>query len=86
MIQVDIDSSIIGRAKPITIGIEGDCKIYLKQMLEEVKKTGKVEKRKRLYRQFRHLVYIHYVTTAFRSQACQGGLRGHPIFLPSSEK
>ncbi len=45
MIQVDIDPSIIGRAKPITLGIEGDCKIYLKQMLEEVKKIGKVEKR-----------------------------------------
>ncbi|MFX1590447.1 MAG: thiamine pyrophosphate-binding protein, partial [Promethearchaeota archaeon] len=45
MIQVDIDPSIIGRAKPITLGIEGDCKIYLKQILEEVKKIGKVEKR-----------------------------------------
>ena len=45
MIQVDIDSSIIGRAKPIILGIEGDCKIYLMQILEEVKKIGKVEKR-----------------------------------------
>ncbi|MFX0027087.1 MAG: thiamine pyrophosphate-binding protein [Candidatus Hermodarchaeota archaeon] len=45
MIQVDIDPSIIGRAKPITLGIEGDCKIYLKQMLEEIKKIGEVEKR-----------------------------------------
>ncbi|MFX1267042.1 MAG: thiamine pyrophosphate-binding protein [Promethearchaeota archaeon] len=45
MIQVDIDPSIIGRAKPITLGIEGDCKIYLEQVLEEVKKIGKVEKR-----------------------------------------
>lgn len=45
MIQVDIDPSIIGRAKPITLGVEGDCKIYLKQMLEEFKKIGKVEKR-----------------------------------------
>ena len=42
MIQVDIDPSIIGRAKPITLGIEGDCKIYLKQMLEEAKKLQSV--------------------------------------------
>jgi len=45
MIQVDIDPTIIGRAKPITLGIEGDCKEFLKQILEEVKKTKKVEKR-----------------------------------------
>jgi len=45
MIQVDIDPTIIGRAKPITLGIEGDCKIFLKQILEEAKKTKKVEKR-----------------------------------------
>ena len=45
MIQVDIDPTIIGRAKPITLGIEGDCKIFLKQILEEVKKTKKVGKR-----------------------------------------
>lgn len=45
LIQVDIDSSIIGRAKPITLGIVGDCKLFLKQILEEVKKTKKVEKR-----------------------------------------
>ena len=45
MIQVDIDPSIIGRAKPISLGIVGDCKQFLKQMLDEVKKTNKVEKR-----------------------------------------
>jgi acetolactate synthase-1/2/3 large subunit len=45
LIQVDIDSSIIGRAKPITLGIVGDCKLFLKQILEEAKKTKKVEKR-----------------------------------------
>ncbi|MHA1913607.1 MAG: thiamine pyrophosphate-binding protein [Promethearchaeota archaeon] len=45
LIQVDIDPAIIGRAKPITLGIEGDCKIFLKQLLEEVKKTEKVENR-----------------------------------------
>ncbi len=45
LIQVDIDSSIIGRAKPITLGIIGDCKLFLKQMLAEVKKSKKVEKR-----------------------------------------
>jgi len=45
MIQVDIDPSIIGRNKPITLGIVGDCKMFLNQILEEVKKTKKVEKR-----------------------------------------
>ena len=45
LIQVDIDPSIIGRAKPITLGIVGDCKQFLSQILEEVKKTDKVDKR-----------------------------------------
>jgi len=45
MIQVDIDPTIIGRSKPITLGIEGDCKMFLKQILDEAKKTNKVEKR-----------------------------------------
>ncbi len=45
MIQVDIDPSIIGRAKPVTMGIVGDCKLFLKQILEEAKKAKKVEKR-----------------------------------------
>ncbi len=45
MIQVDIDSTIIGRAKPVELGIVGDCKMFLKQILEVVKKTNKVEKR-----------------------------------------
>jgi acetolactate synthase-1/2/3 large subunit len=45
LIQVDLDPSIIGRAKPITLGIIGDCRLYLKQMLEEAKKSKKVEKR-----------------------------------------
>jgi acetolactate synthase-1/2/3 large subunit len=45
MIQVDIDPTIIGRAKPVTLGIVADCKIFLKQMLVEVKSTKKVEKR-----------------------------------------
>jgi len=45
MIQVDIDPSIIGRSKPITIGIVADCKQFLMQILEKVKKTRKVEKR-----------------------------------------
>ena len=44
MIQVDIDPTIIGRAKPITLGIVSDCKLFLKQILEEVKKTERVEK------------------------------------------
>ncbi|MHA1670510.1 MAG: thiamine pyrophosphate-binding protein [Promethearchaeota archaeon] len=45
LIHVDIDPSIIGRSKPITLGVVADCKQYLKQILEEIKKTGKVEKR-----------------------------------------
>ncbi|HEY0088081.1 MAG TPA: thiamine pyrophosphate-binding protein [Candidatus Lokiarchaeia archaeon] len=45
MIQVDIDPMIIGRAKPVTMGIVADCKMFLKQMLVEVKTTKKVERR-----------------------------------------
>ncbi|MHA2008157.1 MAG: thiamine pyrophosphate-binding protein [Promethearchaeota archaeon] len=45
MIQVDIDPLIIGRNKPIALGITGDCKIFLKQILEEAKVSPKVEKR-----------------------------------------
>jgi len=45
MIHVDIDPSIIGRSKPITLGIVADCKQFLTQILEEVKKTKKIEKR-----------------------------------------
>jgi len=45
LIQVDIDPSIIGRAKPITLGIVGDCKQFLIQILEEIKKIERVDKR-----------------------------------------
>jgi acetolactate synthase-1/2/3 large subunit len=45
MIQVDIDPSIIGRAKPITLGIVSDCKLFLKKILNEVKKTEQIDKR-----------------------------------------
>ncbi|MFX0008681.1 MAG: thiamine pyrophosphate-binding protein [Candidatus Hermodarchaeota archaeon] len=45
LIQVDIDPSIIGRQKPVALGIVGDCKQYLKQILESVKKSEKVQKR-----------------------------------------
>lgn len=45
LIQVDIDPSIIGRAKPITLGIQGDCKQFLRQILEKAKKIEKIEKR-----------------------------------------
>ncbi|MHA1257151.1 MAG: thiamine pyrophosphate-binding protein, partial [Promethearchaeota archaeon] len=45
MIQVDIDPGIIGRAKPITLGVVSDCKQFLKQILEEAKKTQKIESR-----------------------------------------
>jgi len=45
LIQVDIDSSIIGRAKPLTLGIVGDAKQFLIQSVEEIKNTEKVERR-----------------------------------------
>ncbi len=45
MIQVDIDPGIIGRAKPITLGVVSDCKQFLKQILEATKKTQKIENR-----------------------------------------
>ena len=45
LIHVDIDPSIIGRSKPITLGIVGDCKQYLTQLLVELKKSNRVEKR-----------------------------------------
>jgi acetolactate synthase-1/2/3 large subunit len=45
MIQVDIDPGIIGRAKPITLGVVSDCKQFLKQILESAKMTQKVENR-----------------------------------------
>lgn len=45
MIQVDIDPSIIGRAKPLTLGVVGDCKMFLTQILEEAKKINRIEKR-----------------------------------------
>jgi acetolactate synthase-1/2/3 large subunit len=45
LIHVDIDPTIIGRNKPITMGIVGDCKLFLEQILEEAKKTPKIEKR-----------------------------------------
>jgi acetolactate synthase-1/2/3 large subunit len=45
LIQVDIDSSIIGRAKPISLGIVGDCRQFLIQILNEAKKSKRIEKR-----------------------------------------
>jgi len=45
LIHVDIDPTIIGRNKPITMGIIGDCKLFLEQILDEVKKTPKIEQR-----------------------------------------
>jgi len=43
LIQVDIDPSMIGRNKPVTLGIVGDCKSFLTQILDEVKKIKKIE-------------------------------------------
>ncbi|MHA2008156.1 MAG: thiamine pyrophosphate-binding protein [Promethearchaeota archaeon] len=45
LIQVDIDSSIIGRAKPLTLGIVGDVKQFLIQCIEEIKNLNKIERR-----------------------------------------
>ncbi len=45
LIHVDIDPTMIGRSKPITLGIVGDCKSYLSQMLDELKKGKKIEQR-----------------------------------------
>ncbi|MFX1479054.1 MAG: thiamine pyrophosphate-binding protein, partial [Promethearchaeota archaeon] len=45
LIQVDIDSSIIGRAKPLTLGIVGDIKQFLLQSIEEIKNIKKIEER-----------------------------------------
>ncbi|MFX1420641.1 MAG: thiamine pyrophosphate-binding protein, partial [Promethearchaeota archaeon] len=45
LIQVDIDPTIIGHEKPINLGVVGDCKMFLKQILDETKKIKKVEKR-----------------------------------------
>jgi acetolactate synthase-1/2/3 large subunit len=45
LIQVDIDPTIIGRAKPLTLGIISDCKFFMKQILEETKKGKKIDKR-----------------------------------------
>jgi len=45
LIQVDIDPSIIGRAKPVSLGIIGDCKQFLTQILEKAKKGDRVETR-----------------------------------------
>ncbi len=45
LIQVDIDPAIIGRAKPLTLGIHGDCRQFLTQILEKAKKSDRIETR-----------------------------------------
>ncbi len=45
LIQVDIDPGMIGRNKPVTLGIVGDCKSFLTQILDEVKHTERIETR-----------------------------------------
>jgi acetolactate synthase-1/2/3 large subunit len=50
LIQVDIDPAMIGRTKPVSLGIVGDCKSYLEKMLKEVKKIEKIESRRWLER------------------------------------
>ncbi len=44
VIQVDIDPAEIGKNRPVSLGILGDCKLVLQQMLQMVKKQkAKVE-------------------------------------------
>ncbi len=45
LIQIDIDPTIIGRAKRIELGIVADCKVFLKQMIEAGKSKKTVEAR-----------------------------------------
>jgi acetolactate synthase-1/2/3 large subunit len=45
LIQVDIDPGMIGRNKPVTLGIVGDCKSFLTQILDEAKHTERIESR-----------------------------------------
>lgn len=45
MIQVDIDPGMIGRNKPITLGVVGDCRCFLEQMLQEVERTPRRDER-----------------------------------------
>ncbi len=45
LIQVDIDPSMIGRNKPITLGIVGDCKKFLEKIVKNAKNFERVEKR-----------------------------------------
>ncbi|MHA1229671.1 MAG: thiamine pyrophosphate-binding protein [Candidatus Helarchaeota archaeon] len=45
MIQVDIDPAIIGRNKPVSMGIVSDCKMFLNQMLNKVKQKEKIQNR-----------------------------------------
>jgi len=45
LIQVDIDPGMIGRNKPVTIGIVADCKSFLTQILQEVKDSERIETR-----------------------------------------
>jgi acetolactate synthase-1/2/3 large subunit len=46
LIQVDIDPRMIGRNKPITLGIVGDCKIFLEKIVNRLKKIEPVEDRR----------------------------------------
>ncbi|MBD3230802.1 MAG: thiamine pyrophosphate-binding protein [Candidatus Lokiarchaeota archaeon] len=45
LIHVDIDSTIIGRNKPVSLGVVADAKNFLSKMLEIVKKEKKIEER-----------------------------------------
>ncbi|TFG30496.1 MAG: thiamine pyrophosphate-binding protein [Promethearchaeota archaeon] len=45
LIQVDIDPSMIGRNKPITLGIVGDCKKFLEKIVKNAKNIKQVENR-----------------------------------------
>ncbi|MHA1298538.1 MAG: thiamine pyrophosphate-binding protein [Candidatus Helarchaeota archaeon] len=41
IVQIDIDPTIIGRNRPVEMGIVGDCKLVLQQMLKIIKEKAK---------------------------------------------
>ncbi|MBD3254953.1 MAG: thiamine pyrophosphate-binding protein [Candidatus Lokiarchaeota archaeon] len=43
LIQVDIDPTIIGRQKPIKLGVVGDCKVFLEKLIMEAKNIEKIK-------------------------------------------
>ncbi|MHA2287356.1 MAG: thiamine pyrophosphate-binding protein, partial [Promethearchaeota archaeon] len=78
LIHVDIDPSIIGKTKPITLGIVADCKQYLTQLLAELKKGNPVEKRDWLETLAKNRTRYE---AAFRNKANTDEIPIHPVRL-----